>query len=444
MLAAASLAALASAAASRPERAFVPAAVAVPGKEPAPLLGLAWNQARRRNELVHVDPASLRPSPEPALGLGTYWTSWAYSPDGTRLAVTPHSDGRGRVTASLQIVSPQTLRRELALPLGYGEVRALAWLEPDRVLAARIGHEPERLDVLTVAPSARRILARSALQGEIMETARTRDALVLLLAPRERIGAATLVVAAANGDLRSVPLDRVWIGRELPGDDAEQPIARRRTAGLAVDPDGARAFVFPAGSDAAEVDLRSMTVTYRSLAEPVSALERLRRFLDPAATAKMLDGPSRSARWLGGGLVAVTGLDHATWRDRESRLQMRTTPAGLVLVDTRNWRARTIDRGASVAAFEDGTLLVTGAACESEPARCSSMGLAAYDVDGERRFRLFDGEGVGLMQVFGGLAYVEQGGRSVKVVDVASGRVVGTRTGPPPWLLVDGASAFGG
>ena len=436
LVAAASLAALAPAAAAPHRASAVPAGTDASAKEAVPLLGLAWNDAARRTEVVHVDPETLRTLPGPALGVGRYGTSWAYSPDRTLLALATRSDSRRGLVSSLQIVDPTTLRRQLALPLGSSHIHALTWLEPDRVLVVRVAYHPERLEVLTVAPSAKRVIARSTLQGEVSGVERTRDALVVLLSPKGRIGAATLAVASASGDVRSVGLDRVWIGFERADTTDGEYVGTQRAAGFTVDPDG-RAFVFPAGSDAAAIDLHSMSVTYHALREPVSLFGRLRRFLDPEATAKMIDGPWREASWLGGGIVALTGIDHATWRDRESRIQQRSTPAGLTLVDTNSWRARTLDRGASVVRAHDGLLLATGGSWDSSTRVSASMGLAAYERDGSRRFRLFADEQIYVVQAFRGLAYIGYDGRPLRIVELASGRVVGTRRDMPPLLLVD-------
>ena len=408
----------------------------------APLLGLRWNERDRRQELVHVDPESLRPQPEAALPVGRYGSTWAFSPDRGRLAYAAHSDSRRGIVSSLQVVEAATLRRELTLPLGFGEIWALAWLEPDRVLALRHAYHPERLEVVTVAPSARRVIARAELKGQLIATGRSADALVLLLSPQGRIGPGTLAVASTSGEVRTVPLERIWLGTEVSQDDGDY-VATWRRPGFAVDPAG-RALVFPAGSDAAEIDLRTLAVSYHSLDEPVSLFGRLRRFFDPAATAKAMDGPWRSARWLGNGLVALTGTDHATWKDRESRMQTRSTPAGLTLVDTHSWRARTIDRGATFAYPADGLLLATGGACDSETRVCTSMGLAAYDVAGNRRFRLFADRAVFVSQVFRGLAYVDEEREQVRVVELATGRIVATRRDAPPQLLLGDASPFDG
>ena len=445
VLGAAALAALAAAAASPPQGLAVPAGAGVRAKEEAPLLGMMWNDVERGQTVVHVNPASLQALPEPSFRLGTYGAgaAWSFSPDGERLAVSTNAKTPRGTSSALQIVDRRTLRRQLALPVGYSQTYSLAWLEPDRLLAVRMAFHPERLEVLTVAPSARRVIARSELQGEIVSIAHTRDSLVLLMSPAGRIGTGTLVVASASGEVRSVPLQRVWIGTDRPDTHAEDYVARWRRPGFAADPNGSRAFVFPPGSDAAEVDLRTLEVRYHALAEPVSLFGRLRRFLDPVATAKAVDGPSRYAQWLGGGLVALTGADHSTWKDQESRLQMRSTPAGLTLVDTNTWRIRTIDRGASALLVADGVLLATGGTCDSTARGCTSMGLAAYDLTGARRFRLFEDRPIHVSQAYRGLAYVGENQEPLRIVELASGRIVGTRRDAPPWLLQDDASPYG-
>jgi hypothetical protein len=439
----AALAALAGSSASSPQPGFaVPSSGDARAKEPTPLLGTVWNDVSGQTELVHVDPESLRALPGPSLRVGHYGTTWAYSPTGERLAITTHIKGKGKIAASFQILDPRTLRRSLALPLGSAHVIALAWLEADRVVALRLGYHPEGAEVLVVAPSAKRVISRTTLHGEVHGIQRTPRALVLLLAPTGRIGPASLAVVGASGQVRTVGLDRIWIGFERSEGDSGDFVGSQRGAGFTVDPAG-RAFVFPAGSDAAAIDLGSLAVTYHTPRESVSVFGRLRRFLEPTATAKMIDGPSRTARWLGDGLVAVTGADHATWKDRDSHVQTRVTPAGVMIVDTNSWRIRTIDRGATSVVHADGVLLATGEASDSSTRVSTSMGLAAYTSDGSRRFRLFDGEHVALWSAFRGRAYVRKADEQFRIVDIASGRVVGTRRDAPPWLLVDDDLGFG-
>jgi hypothetical protein len=74
------------------------------------------------------------------------------------------------------------------------------------------------------------------------------------------------------------------------------------------------------------------------------------------------------------------------------------------------------------------------------------MGLAAYTVDGEKRFHLFEQKLLFGMVVYGTRAYVRLGEYSglveppkvYKVVDLSSGRDLGTRRAPLPMLLVEG------
>lgn len=436
-------AALTSAATSPQSGLAVPSVADARVKEPRELLGTVWREAKRMTELVHVDPTTLRPLAEPSLRVGNYGMPWAYSRTGDRLAIATHVEGRRGITASLQILDPATFRRSLALPLGNANVIALAWLEPDRVVALQVALHPERFEVLVVSPSAKRVIARTPLDGDLNGVQRTPNALVVLLSPKGRIGAATLAVAGANGEVRTVALDRIWIGFERSDGDSGEFAGTQRGAGFTVDPDAGRAFVFPAGSDAAGIDLASLAVTYHTPREPVSLFGRLRRFLDPTATAKVIDGPSRTARWLGNGLVAVTGADYATWKDGDSRYQTRVTPAGLVVVDTNTWQIRRIDRDATWVVHSDGVLLATGGTSDSSRRVSTSMGLAAYTADGSRRFRLFDGEHVLVWRAFRGRAYVGKNGEPFRIVDIASGRVVGTRRDAPPWLLIDDGFVLG-
>jgi hypothetical protein len=419
--------------------------------DPERLLGIvrrAQTDGREWSELVRIDPESFEPVAERGLPISIWGvSSWAYSPDRSRLALVRNVEGRRGSSGSLRIVDVAGMGRELELPLGLGGAPVLAWLEPDRIVAAYYGHHPERFEIVTIAPSARRVLSRTPLAGDLMAVGRARDAVVLLLSPKGRIGPGSLVVVDA-GVVRSVALDRVWIGSEPPDAYADQPVARWRRAGLAVDPDGRRAYVFPPGSDAAAIDLETLALSYHALAKPVSLFGRIRDFLDPAAEAKAIEGPARFAQWLGGGLVAVSGTDYSTWKDRESRLQMRSTPAGLTLVDTRNWMVRRIDPHAAGASLAEGLLLATGSTCESEGGRCTGIGVAAYELDGGLRYRLFAGKSVWVWTspILRGRAYVGGlgEGEPMRLLELATGRLIGERRQPLPWLLVGDASAFGG
>jgi hypothetical protein len=240
-------------------------------------------------------------------------------------------------------------------------------------------------------------------------------------------------VADPGGAVRAVRLGRVRAGSRLV--DRSSFRTRQRLPGLAVDAAGRRAFVVEHGR-VADIDLDSLTVTHHDLVQPASAARRPRHRPERAVHAKAADGRTRFAQWLGGGLLAAAGAD-------EERDGIR--PAGLILVDTRTWTARTIERGATDFVVAGDLLLATGTGDPSTGAR--GIGLAAYGFDGRERFRLFAGSEAGVHQVYGGRAYVgitrPDGRRApLRVVDLGSGRVVGRRHLPLPWLVLDAAASW--
>jgi hypothetical protein len=186
---------------------------------------------------------------------------------------------------------------------------------------------------------------------------------------------------------------------------------------------------------AAEVDLTSLAVSYHTFERSSSFLSRLWSWLEPAAEAKQVSGYYRSARWLSGDLVAVSGIDLE---------QSHTQPAGLILIDTRQWKARTLDRGAMGFSTADDLLLATGRSWDAAARKVTGIGLAAYDLDGEKRFTLFDGEDAWMAQMYGGRAYVGLGQKPLRIVDLSSGRIIGIRRQPLPWLLLGAGSGWWG
>jgi hypothetical protein len=130
-----------------------------------------------------------------------------------------------------------------------------------------------------------------------------------------------------------------------------------RIPGLAVDPGSDRAFVV-AGGVAAQIDLRTLAVSIHELGREASFLSRLWSWLDPAALAKEYSGEVREARWLGDGLLAVSGSDAQSGLMR---------PAGLVVVDTRTWNIQTIDPGATSVSLTDDAFVATPGALRTEP-----------------------------------------------------------------------------
>jgi hypothetical protein len=392
--------------------------------------------------LTHVDEQSLRPVGRRSARLGLTGP-WAFAqPDGGLLAIATRPtdrDARDRIRF-VDLSRLRLLKRTVPLD---GMARALLWARLDRVVALVAGPccSPG-LDVVTIDTGARRVVSREAVAGDIVALSRAADALVLLVTPHNEIGSARLVIVTADGAVRSVGLDRVRAGYSWPeeGETPSAPIGTVREAALAVDPGGYQAFVIQPDGPAAEIGLRSLDVAYHELSSPRSVASRVAAWLTPAAEAKGLNGPMRYGQWLGDGLVAVTGTDETARLDANNQFAASGSPAGLAIVDTRDWTIRMLDRGADAVLPTEGLLLATGRSWSSLSNDPTGMGLAAYGSDRSLRFKLFAGRPAWVGVVSGGRAYVYlDGSETASVVHLASGEIIGKRKGPLPYpLLRDG------
>jgi hypothetical protein len=203
---------------------------------------------------------------------------------------------------------------------------------------------------------------------------------------------------------------------------------RYENPALAIDPENRRAFVVEAGPVVGEVDLRTIAVRYHELG---------------MTPLKLAAGSSRSARWLGDGVLAVAGTDAGVFTDGRGNQQQVSTPAGLRLVDTHTWTARTVETRSDSFTFAEGMLLTSGSSWNSETDARSGMGMAAYTRDGALRFHVFGEEPVGWIQAAGGYAYIARDQyTTTAVVELASGRVAGVLARPMPFLLVPGQTPY--
>jgi hypothetical protein len=183
--------------------------------------------------------------------------------------------------------------------------------------------------------------------------------------------------------------------------------ARVGSLGLAVDPVGRKAYLAE-GERVFGVDLRTLAVS------------------DPGPLRTLTKAPlgsERSARWLGNGLLAVSGLD----RDATT-----AKPAGLRLVDVRDRTSRTIDPTATSFTVAGRVLLVENA--RNRPA----LSVTAYGFDGRQRYQR-DLTGSWWMKKQGRLGYACRQAYLRSVVDLTTGNTL--RTGFPaetrcPTLLV--------
>jgi hypothetical protein len=431
----------------------VPAAAA-PGR---PLLGFIDAQrvprsraepptAARQQRLVRIGPDTLRPRSGRGIGVGSAgcaarsggqacWTipPWSFSPDRTLLAVARND---GTAARSLRLVRIGQMSVVADVPIAGGAVGLVAWPVRGRLLALQEVCCDERQRLLVIDVARRRVAMRRALGGTVVRVARAPRELILLVAPAKRIGPARLAVADGRGAVRSVRLERMLAGTRRVG----RLDYRFERPGLAVDPAGRRGFVV--GRDlVAGVDLVRGAVSYHELTRPASLLGRLREWLDPVAHAKGATGPTRSAEWLGDGRLAVTGADEESFTDARGRDETRIRPAGLSLVDTRAWSARTVDAGATDVSVAGQLLLATGFSWDSATGEEDGIGLAGYGLAGDKRFQLFDGRQAWIEQIYDGRAYVRalqpDGRAPLRVVDLVAGRSVGERRRPQPGLLLE-------
>ena len=389
-----------------------------PAVRPVLLLGVADDDGRR--ELVRVSPVSLRPLPSRRMRMQGPLRAWALSPDDRWLAAVT---GRGSV---LRLIDAERLRTVGRVRTSArGSPAAVVWPRRDRlwiVLTASGG----ATTVITVDAIAHRVLARRRLAGGVVRVAASPGGPVLLLAPTSVIGPAWLATVDAGGAVQQVPLDGVSAG--LMSTAAASSVERVRTPGLAVDPDARRAYVVASRPYVLEVDLQRRRVSGHRLVARTSLADRLRELLEPSAAAAARVGPVRDAAWIGAGRIALSGYDgDAVWRS-DGAVEDERRPAGLHVIDTRDWSIRTLDERASAFEAAAGILLISG----------PDGGLAAYSPDGGERFRVLDGRRVEIVASAGSFAYVRTPpDPALHVVDLVRGRVIGTSAPGRATLLLE-------
>lgn len=316
----------------------------------------------------------------------------------------------------------------LAIPRG-GVIEALTWLHGDRLLAVRAACEGSTSSFVVIDPIARRFVKSEPIEGELVRLVPTATEVVALVASRHAIAPSRLLVVDADGVVRGRILDKIPAGAQAGPRD----VKRYARPALAVGAE--RVFVVSADGLAAEVGLETLAVSYHPLVQRTLSVR-----------AKASEGWSRRALWLGNGLLAFSGSDEEVWTSAESALHLRDRPAGLSMIDTRSWSIRTIDREAQWFVQADRLLYAMRRSWDSSTQTTTGMGVAAYDVDGGKRFHVVPRAVASLALAYRGRAYVRllrQDGRFL-VVDAGSGRVIGTRIAPLPGLLREQASPFWG
>jgi hypothetical protein len=340
--------------------------------------------------LGHLDPATLKLVGR-STQVGYYTWPSDRSPDGARIALA-----RGDVRDGIRIVDMRRMRTVRAFAIGAGHPQALAWVAPRKLVVAANG-----LVVAAVDPVTGKRLWQRMLPMFFQRVARASGGFVFLSSPADdvqnTIGKTTLTTVSWNGVVRSVLLDRIVTGLREP--DESTPLGTQRLAGLAVDVAGNRAVVVGAGEPVAEVDLTTLAVTYHGGTRTLS---------------KLLDGPTREATWLPNGTVAVTGYDGHVGKDANGNMTESETPAGLWILDPRDWSARMVDPSADSLEVAGRTLVAYSWS--------SGAGVRVYGADGTPRLQALSGA-VEDVQIGGNMAFAATGS-TLNVVDLGSGRVV--------------------
>jgi hypothetical protein len=439
----AALAAVASASSRSP-------AVAVPQAVKAPAKGgtlLAVVPGARGPVLGRADKRALwigRYSPR--LRIFNPVAAWAYAADRERLVLaTEAGSGSTDPIPTIQFVHSFSVHRYGSTKLADGHVAALSWGDGYVNAVVQRWCCPASTEIVSIDPASRKVRSRERLPNALIQSARIGSTLVLLVGPPAGLGPATLVVVGPDGGVRSTSLGEIVAGSDAPEEDGEVDFTRLHQSipALAIDPETNRGFVVPASGAVAAVSLSSLSVSYHDVVQPVSLFGRVHDWLEPKARAKGLNGPIRTARWLGNGVLAVTGGDEAAFKDSSGDPRMTWTPAGLTLIDTNSWGSKVVDRGADSFTVSGGILLATGSRWDSrEQAPASGMGLAAYGLDGTRHLSVLGGRSVSVVLAFRTRAFVAAGrDHAFTVVDLARGKLMDDRRAPLAQLLIGDASS---
>jgi hypothetical protein len=369
---------------------------------------------RRTARLIEVDRATLEATGR-SLAVHGFAASWAFSPDGSRLAVANAWVAATGRPAGLTIVDVAGMRelRRIAAPARTGVVRAIAWPRPDRIVAVLVGvTSPQGSTAVAIDPTTGRLVAQRELSGSLVGGAAIPDGLALLAGSIQKIVPARVTVLDADANVRTTTLARIRAGFALDRTSRGDPTALHREPGIAVDASGGRVFVVGAGEPAATIDLRTLRVSYRA---PARA---------PQAARKSLEGPTRVATWLGGGLLGVTGWTDAGLDARTRRWVQR--PAGLAVVDTRTWTSRVVDPDARSFATAGETLVTA----------VDGRGVAGWTTAGRQLWTALDGRRFNQVRTLDDRVLVQVNGETgMRILDAVTGAELGRRAPALPLLL---------
>jgi hypothetical protein len=357
--------------------------------------------------LVWVDAATLALLPGPSASLPAGAAGGLLSPD--RSTYVLGSNGQPALSF-FDLGRTQFVARLTTGPAG--SVYPIAWPEQRRLFVEGWACCPVHAEVVVVDPVDRKVVARVPLVGGGFTATRTTDGIVALVEPKNGIKSVRVAAIDREGRSRWVALSRIKGGTKWRGKRADR-FATIRQPGFAVDRVGQAAYVIDSSGLVAQVDLRTLQVSYHS-----KSTRRLAR------ASKQIDGPMLFARWVGDGRIAVSGTN-AKMKKTPSGWRQAWSPAGVALLDTRTWTSRMLDPGAASFTMSANGVLVP-----------ASGVLSAYDMDGALRYRVSLPAGTPYISVFGDYAYAWTA-EKVALVDLRSGSVVATLPKPALYLVAN-------
>ena len=142
-----------------------------------------------------------------------------------------------------------------------------------------------------------------------------------------------------------------------------------------------------------------------------------------------MEGPVREARWLGDGMLAVSGTDYSVEAGTSGAERFLQALAGVRLIDTRSWTSRLL--GPRWLSGRGGARRGAGRTLGLRGGGGYGPGLRAFGLDGKEHWRLHAGE-YRWMDAAGSVGYVHIGGDMADVVDLAAGAVVSRVAHPFP------------
>ena len=230
-------------------------------------------------------------------------------------------------------------------------------------------------------------------RGELADFRLAAGRIAVLEWPAGRVGPVRLNVVDTDGRARSIRVDRIRGRWQRKGND----VARIAEPGLAIDPEGERAWLADADGEICEVTLDSLAVR-------CNAVRALAKVGTPWSR--------RQLKLVADGTLALSGWETPEAGPRAAR------SIGLWLVDTSTWRRRLVDRGIDSFRFAGGVIVGV-----------RRNGVRAYGPDGARRYGIEVPLQLGVISTAGPYLHVPGADDRTVVADLATGRVLGRPAG---------------